>query len=432
MFPYPEGLVKHRYSTDADNPFGLEKEERHFVWKDAEGGPAKAGQVPYLPPDFGPRPRAILLEGETDTMATWQNLPESLRGKLAVVGLSGADSWKERYAEELFGSTDRVFVVFDREDPYQNKDAADSVERGWQKIRGDLGRKARRVTLPQGINDVAEFFQQYDWAAFEALLKQAAEPRRHYRRVDLDQPIPDVDWLVDDLFVKREVTLLAGDGGSGKSWLAMALATAVARGDKTFLGQPLRHGGKVLYVEQENPLQLALMRFAALSSSEKFPHQGIDPLLKKNLELLWYAGVNLYEEPQLLLEEAVELEPELVVVDSMTSVSIGVKSENDSAEMSRIMRGALIPIARESGAAVVVLHHSDKGGSGARGSSEIRNGADQVLSIKRAETLDGFSGTRVNIFPNKPRRLLIGLSADIVGEAEKDGWTAVRLPEEAF
>jgi hypothetical protein len=115
VFPYPEGLLKRRYSIDEDNPFGLEKDGRRFVWRD------------------------LLFEGETDTMAAWQAATDTWKPR--IVGLSGTDAWKDEYAEKLFGKAKRVFVVFDNDDPYENPEAFESVERGWKKIRPTSARR---------------------------------------------------------------------------------------------------------------------------------------------------------------------------------------------------------------------------------------------------------------------------------------------------
>lgn len=407
----------------------MEKEGRRFVWKDANGDPAGAGQVPYLPPDFAPRERMIVLEGETDTMATWQALPERLRDKVGIVGLSGTGSWGKAVREKggletLFGAAKRVFVPFDRDDPYENPDGAASVERAWLEIRSDLGRRARRVILPQGINDVAEFFQQYDWAAFEVLLKQASEPKRNYPRLDLTVPVPDTDWLVEDFLVSSEASVLAGDGGVGKSWITMALALAVAGGEEKFLGLKVRKHGPVVYVDEESSRELLIQRLNAL---------GFDPKVHlPNLEVIWYQGVDLLNEPERLLEDVREIEPVLVIADSLSRVAIGAE-ENSNTDMTRLMRAGVVPLARETGAAVLLTHHTDKDGRGPRGATAIRNAADQVISVTQAES-NGVPTGRLNIFPNKPRRRTAHLSAEIRGDMEKDGRVRVEpaYEEDAF
>jgi hypothetical protein len=385
--------------------------------------------VPYLPPDFEPRERMILLEGETDTMAAWQALPARLRDKVSIVGLSGTGSWGKAVRdkgglESLFGKAKRVFVPLDRDDPYENPDGAASVERAWNEIRRDLGRKARRIMLPQGINDVAEFFQTYDWAAFEVLLKQASEPKRNYPRLDLLQPVPDTDWLIEDLLVSSEASVLSGDGGVGKSWLTMALALAVAGGESKYLGLNVLKHGPVIYVDEENSRELLLQRLHAL---------GFDPKIHlPNLEVIWYRGVDLLNEPERLLEDVVEIEPVLVVADSLSRVAVGAE-ENNNTDMTRLMRAGVVPLARETGAAVLLTHHTDKDGRGPRGASAIRNAADQVISVTQAES-EGQPTGRLNIFPNKPRRRTATLQALIEGDMEKDGVVRVNpaYEEDAF
>lgn len=423
VIPYPEGLLKRRYSTDEDNPFGLDKEGRRFVWRDAQGGPAGAGQVPFLPPDFAQAERMILVEGETDTMALWQALPASLRSKVTVVGISGVGSWKDRYAEELFASATRVFVVLDNDDPYESPDAVKSVEGGWRKIRAALGKKARRVKLPQGVEDVAAFFMAYDWPAFEVLLKAAGAPKRHYPRLDLFQPVPDTDWVVEDLLVAEEATVLVGDGGVGKSWFTMGLALAVAGDAETFLGQAIKKHGPVLYVDEESSKALALQRLHALGLGEKH---------KETLEYLWYAGVDLGREPQLLLDDAMEIEPALVIVDSLSRVALGL-DENSNKEMTELIRGGLVPLARDTGAAVLFVHHSSKDGkTDVRGATQIRNAADNALAMSKEEA-GSMIWERVRIFPSKPRRELVTLTMSIEGSMKDDGFVNLVNPvAEAF
>jgi len=281
----------------------------------------------------------LLFEGETDTMAAWQAAPPEAKHRM--VGASGTNAFGPKgippaEIEALFGQARVVWVVLDNDNPYENPDGAASVERGWQHIKNALGKKARRVRLPSSIEDAAEFFMRYDWNAFRVLLEAAIEPVRHYPRLDLSRPTPETDWLVEDLLVRSEVTVLASDSGVGKSWLTMQLALAVAGDESNFLGLPLRRHGRVLYVDEENPGELVLQRLKAL---------GVTPEHMKRLDYLWYAGVDLANEPEKLMEEAEDMQPELIVLDSLSRVALGV-DENSNTEMSKLFRSSLVPLAR--------------------------------------------------------------------------------------
>jgi KaiC/GvpD/RAD55 family RecA-like ATPase len=391
VFPYPGGLKKRRYSVEEDNPFGLEKEGRRFTWEDETGGPAGAGQVPYLPPDFERGSHMILVEGETDTMALWQSAPPEARRQ--VIGLSGTGSFEKSGAAELLADAKIVFVIFDNDDPYQSKDAYDSTERAWQTVRKRLGAKARRVTLPQGVNDVAEFFEKYGWPAFRVLLDKALEVHYPFNRLDLSGPLPEFDWLVPGLFAQGDIVLGAGDPGVGKSWLFLALAVAIANGDETFLGMPLGRAGRVLYIDQENPMVTARQRLAKL---------GITEAGQKNMHYLWYQGVKLDTEPERLYEHVELWQPELVVVDSLSRVHF--KNENAQEDMNPLLNGGVYPLSRELGATVVLIHHLSKVGM-SRGSTAIPAAVDLEIGIQNETLKSGGETGRKVILPNKLRNV---------------------------
>jgi hypothetical protein len=338
----------------------------------------------------------FLVEGETDCMAFWQNAPEEHRkGVVAVPGVPQFPGSVQSLVEDA----KIVFVIYDNDKSGYDADAGEFVtektasEQGWETVRSVLGRKARRVILPPGIKDVAEFFQTYDWAAFSVLLRKAAEPIRHYPRLDLSRKVPETQWVVEDFLVAHEAHLLAADGGTGKSWLCQALALAVAGADNTFMGLPIKRHGPVIYVDEEASADLVLQRLAAL---------GYDPETHKALEYISYGGVDLLREPEKLLEEVCDIEPALLVIESLSQVALGGE-ENDNAAMTLLMRRGIIPLARESGAAVLVTHHTDKDGKGIRGAGAIRNAADQAIAMKFAESNGDETGNRV-IFPHKSRR----------------------------
>lgn len=424
-YPYPEDAVKHRKGLEKDEEGG-----RRFWWSP----PTAAGQVPFLPPDFEPRERMLLVEGESDAMALWQNIPDELRDKVSVVGLSGTGSWAKAIrdkggVDKLFGPAKRVFVLFDRDDPYENADGAASVERAWGEIKIDLGRKARRVILPQGINDVAEFFERYDWAALQVLLKKAAAPIRHYPRLDLSRKAPPTDWLVEDFLVRGEVTVIAADSGVGKSILMQSLSLAIAGGAKDWLELLVKAHGTAMYVDEEQSPQLAMQRLVALASTKENVLETLPANLARNLDYINYAGVDLAREPEKLLEEALDIEPALIVIDSQSRVALGIE-ENSNTEISQLYRRAFVPLARETNAAVVVIHHATKDGRGTRGAGAIKAASDQTIEIRAAEDKAGQLTGTLNIFPSKPRRKTAYLKARIVGEIEKEGWVRVERAEE--
>jgi len=407
LIPYPDGAVKHRAT--------LEKVDgKHRMWYDPR---APYGQPPFLSPNWTDEGETkIVWEGETDTMAAWQNAPPEVQPHIA--GMGGANLFGDKglptaKIEQYFGKADRVFFVLDNEDPYEGNAAYETVERAKKQIRAKLGRKAKFVTLPGSAQDGCEFFQTFDWAAFMELMKQAAKGTRHYRRLDLTQPVPPTDWLVEDLLVSGEITVLSADSGVGKSWLTMGLALAVAGGADTFLGLKLNKHGRVLYVDEENPADLVVQRFDALRRGMKLP---IDVM--SYIEYLWYEGVDLAGEPEKLQEEALDIEPALILLDSLSRVSLGV-DENSNTDMSKLFRNGLVPLARDTGAAVIAAHHTPADNAGKpRGATAIKAAGDEVLSMLVPQDKAGNKRDYISLYPSKPRRQLTTTQFRIVGDME--------------
>lgn len=82
---------------------------------------------------------------------------------------------------------------------------------------------------------------------------RAPEDRYTGRHVDLGPllaaPPKPIPWRVRDLLADGTVTIVSGASGSGKSWLAQALCTGVARG--TPVAGLACARGRALYVDGE-------------------------------------------------------------------------------------------------------------------------------------------------------------------------------------
>jgi hypothetical protein len=164
----------------------------------------------------------------------------------------------------------------------------------------------------------------------------------------------DIGWIVQDLIPARGITIIAGEAGAGKTWLALDLARAVTWGGN-FLGRKTRVA-QVLYLDKENPLSLVRDRLQTLfgGTSELRP---------------W--GLWCPEEPPMIgdprLLEFARHGP-VVIVDSM--IRFHKADENSATQMSLVM--ASLRELATAGASIVVLHHKSKSETSSyRGSSDI-------------------------------------------------------------
>lgn len=348
-FPYSNG-VKER--PDPTRPLA-EGERRFYFTK---------GVVPSLfePPVQADGTHAFLCEGETDTMRMWQET----NGTVPVFGIGGINTWHPGLATKLEGFK-QVYTTLDNDSDYM---VQRQVNEAWRSVRRDV-RHARRVQLPADVKDVCEFFQRYDTETLKLLCQKMTASR--YSPVDFASPPPPARWLLKDWIAMGDVTIMSGIGGLGKSLVVQALAMALLRGDTECLGVPVQEHGNVLLVDEENPADVVYSRMLRF---------GLDPTAAGGLRYLLNQNLRLDRDADTLLDEALDFKPVLIGLDSLTRLH--TVDENSNAEIARLFNDSIKPLARETGAAVVLIHHHDKGGNGARGAGDIINAADCAIDVR--------------------------------------------------
>jgi hypothetical protein len=354
VFPYPTGDKCRYWDEDGKRQFRFTK-----------------GMRPSL---FGPRPGAddttlFLCEGETDAMRLWQELKDNEIEGVSVLGLGGVDTWRKLpdYEKKGLMSFETLLLILDNDDDYNTRSHVDKVA---MDIRREFGvKRVQRLHLPESAKDVCEFFQQgFDLESLRLLSRKGKSVSR-FTPLDLSATPPPVNWLLDGLVAAGDVTLVSGPSGIGKSWLHMALARAIADRKDFFLGRPLNPGnGRSLLIDEENPEDVVYDRMLKLGLRN---HCAI--------RYIWNNGIRVDKIPDLLLEEALDFDPVLFVLDSLTRVH--GSEENSAGDMAVLLNDCIRPLARETGAAVLLIHHHDKAGNGPRGSGDILASVDGALDV---------------------------------------------------
>lgn len=319
----------------------------------------------FQPPITPAEKWAFLCEGETDTMRLWQE------GYHSVFGLPGFNAFKPETLKRLH-DYERVFVVLDNDQDYNVRTTVDGA---WGKIRGILGSKARRIVLPDDVKDICEFFESYSNDTFKSIVRESLHGSFHYKPLDLSVPPPEYNWLVKGLICQGDTTLIVGEPNVGKSWISLSLAVAMADGHTSWLGHEVNNHGKVLYIDEENPHDVVYHRLHQLGAS------GFD-----NLRYLHRQGVRLDRNFDKLLDEAIAFEPKMIVLDSLTRFH--TKDENNAGEMAALFNDSINVLCRETGAAVIILHHTNKSESTSsyvrtRGSSDIGAAIDCGIEARK-------------------------------------------------
>jgi len=205
------------------------------------------------------------------------------------------------------------------------------------------------------------------------------------------KPVPERVWTVRDLVPGRNVTILGGDGGTGKSLLAAQLACAVAGGWQ-WIGRDVAHGSAV-YLSAEDDDDELHRRFADIVAAEGRTLADLDRLTYRSLAgedaLLALADggkaplmpSSLYTELDGLLSD---LRPVLLVLDTLADLFPG--NENDRAQARQFV-GLLRGLALRHDCALVLLSHPSlsglDSGSGTSGSTGWNNSVRSRLYFQR-------------------------------------------------
>lgn len=199
-------------------------------------------------------------------------------------------------------------------------------------------------------------------------------------------------WLVPDLIPERTVTLLSGDGGVGKSLLAMQLATAVASGGQ-WLGLCVERG-PAIYMSAEDELDEMHRRLLDITKAESIGLADLPDLKLVDLAgldaVLGAPDANGVIKPSKRWKQLERIvattRPKLVVLDTSADVYAGNENVRENV---RQFVGQLRGLALTYGCAVLLLSHPSLtglgSGSGSSGSTAWNNSVRSRLYLTRPE-----------------------------------------------
>lgn len=185
---------------------------------------------------------------------------------------------------------------------------------------------------------------------------------------ELAKPPTPTPWRVHGFVADETLTILSSESGIGKSWLAQALCTGVAEGATVAeLDCTL---GTALYVDAEMGRKMFIhnrLRAAGVVAPtfEYVDAMGLD--ISRPDDIAW-------------LERTIRnVAANFVVYDSLRRLTPS-KAENDSDDMAPVI-GSLAKVARDTGAAILLIHHKGDGDKAFRGSTAIRDQADALFLL---------------------------------------------------
>lgn len=266
------------------------------------------------------------------------------------------------------------------------------------------GYNARAVDLGLGAGgDLADFCMLYEaenaGAVIDALLAlptlaaptqpDTSAPERNWRIVHASElkNLPRVSWLIDNEIPETGLTVLFGASGAGKSFLALDYALKIAQ------------RVSVVYIAAEG--ELGYEQRIAAWKAHNHASEGNLYICLGNVALLDSQDMEEF------LAQVWQHGPKLIVVDTLAMSMVG-GDENSAKDIGLVLR-ACKRFQREIGAAVLVVHHVNKGGVAERGSSALRGAADVMIRIQADDDLIRVECSKTKDaapFPGRYMRLL--------------------------
>jgi phage/plasmid primase-like uncharacterized protein len=238
----------------------------------------------------------------------------------------------------------------------------------------------------------------------------------------LDSPPPERRWLLDDLLPLGVVGMLAAGGGTGKSFLMMQMAIAVATG-RPFLGMEVGEPGGVLMVAAEDEreeLHRRLWRIVQYMRSHGSLDESDIARLRARLFIVPSVGVDnrLTAEAGRSIERTdtgeritalVEHLPpiNLIVLDPVSRFRGGDENSNDAA--TRFVE-AVEALRAATRATVLMPHHVSKQG--------LLAGADALSTVGQrgaSALVDGVRWAAAMATLNKDEAKKFGMDAEDAG-----------------
>lgn len=225
--------------------------------------------------------------------------------------------------------------------------------------------------------------------------------------------VPPREWHVPDIIPSGTVTMLGGDGGTGKSLLAKQLAVATAAG-KAWIGRPVERAGTALFLSAEDDEAELHRRFTDVAAAEDIRLGDLTRLHRRSLAgedallAMLDRKTNALLQTQLYHRLDADMKrhaPTLLVLDTLADLHSG--EENNRAHARQFI-GMLRGLAIRHACAVVMLAHPSlsglNSGSGTSGSTGWNNSVRSRLYLERV-IQDGYE-------PDPDARVLRSMKAN--------------------
>ena len=251
----------------------------------------------------------------------------------------------------------------------------DATQMEWPNINQD-GQALIKAVAARQYNDIARKYGATLVSVPKTVIDPKPRPSTRYKMkssADVLRAAP-IKWRIKGVIPERGIAAIYGPSGSGKSFLVVDMAIAIAAGAVWF-GYRVKPC-PVVYVclEGEAGLSVRLTAFRSKGSIPKeieFIDQPVNLLNTKDLRDL------------IIAIKSNQMGDGIVIIDTLNRAVPGM-DENSSVDMGHAINACKL-IQQGVGGLVLLVHHSGKDASkGMRGHSSLHAALDAAIEVKRS------------------------------------------------
>jgi hypothetical protein len=200
--------------------------------------------------------------------------------------------------------------------------------------------------------------------------------------------MPPKEWLIDQLFGSGDLVMVYGAPGCGKSFWTIDMIFAACLGEKFARRFDVLRPLNVAYTAGEgisglpSRFQAAAEHWGMIDEISNFTFFATTPQLYESEDIAYTTSITAFIKEWKVRQEAGQAQPlDILVIDTLHSATAGA-DENSAKDMGIVLNLAK-KATQELGCAVVLVHHTNKGGTAERGSSSLRGAMDCMIEIRR-------------------------------------------------
>jgi len=228
--------------------------------------------------------------------------------------------------------------------------------------------KERYDDIPRLVETAAEKFSKNDKELLERFKLTSASD---FIKAN------SISWLVKHILPSGGLAMIYGKSGTGKSFFALDITASISRGI-SWCGKKVKQG-KIVYIAAEgvNGFRRRIQAYSA--------HHSISPNELAFKIIAETPDLTKDNDKALIASIKEDGGAQVVVIDTLAQVSAGA-NENSAEDMSMVLRRCQ-NIQKETGALVLLIHHSGKDDAkGERGWSGMRAAMDTVIKITKKDS----------------------------------------------